>query len=441
MKNFITITLLFLTAVLLPAADESIQVAGNFSVILPPEAGHQVPIVEFLRRLDRVCRQFARAESQKNSRPLVVELSKELTGNEVKFVDSQEFQSTILQLPLQYQTWLERPVIGRALVTALLRSRQDEALDKAFPEAALFIPDGLWSEFAAREKAGLRILRFTDLPGLRNMAENDLNITLSPAALRPPETIRPDSAVWVLYTEKARLLLEIARTLASARRGDPLKEFCVTVEDKRFTADEAFDRTFRAAARKKLSLGSSILSAENESAGDALSRIALQRLFSVHISMSAAGLSRKLQRVETVFYAQTPGGRKMEAALPDLPLLVEKYESCLAIPRVKILQLNDLAAISPMNISTTILELIRALSEIGIQPPERVSRTIKSRLQTLHAQLDKLAAVETILKQHEQQLMPLLYEERYSLKDANRPAPLPPLTKKFIEEAERKLSR
>ena len=129
--------------------------------------------------------------------------------------------------------------------------------------------------------------------------------------------------------------------------------------------------------------------------------------------MSAAGLSRKLQRVETVFYAQTPGGRKMEAALPDLPLLVEKYESCLAIPRVKILQLNDLAAISPMNISTTILELIRALSEIGIQPPERVSSNIKNILQTLHAKLNRLMNVEAILKQHEQQLMPLLYEQRF----------------------------
>jgi hypothetical protein len=62
-------------------------------------------------------------------------------------------------------------------------------------------------------------------------------------------------------------------------------------------------------------------------------------------------------------------------------------------------------------------------------------------LQTLHSKLNRLAAVENILQQHEQQLMPLLYEQRYLLKNANRPAPLPPLTQKFIEEAEKKLNR
>ena len=105
------------------------------------------------------------------------------------------------------------------------------------------------------------------------------------------------------------------------------------------------------------------------------------------------------------------------------------------------MQLNDLAAISPMYITANIMELIHSLTEIGIRPPERVNQAIKNNLQILHAQLDKLAAVEAILKQHEQKLMPLLYEQRYSLKDANRPAPLPPLTKKFIEETERKLNR
>lgn len=441
MKKFIAICFLLRAVLMFSAAAEAIPVAGNFSVIIPPEAGHQIPITEFLRRFERVCRQFARAESQQQSRHLIVELSGKLSANEVKFVDSEDFQTTILQLPMQYKKWLERPAVGRALTAALLRARRGEAVDKPFPEAAFFVPDGLWSEFTAREKTGQRILRFTDLPGLRNMAENDLNIILSPAALRAPEYIRPDSATWVLYTEKARLLLEVARSLAHTRRGDPLKEFCLTVEDKRFTVNEAFDRTFRAAASKKLSLDSSLLSADSDAAGDALNRLALQKLFSVHISMSASGLSKKLKKVENVLYSQTPGGRKMTAALTDLPHLVEKYEPCLAIPRIKIMQLNDLAAVAPVSISSSIVDLIQALSGIGSHSPERVSREIASRLQTLHAQLNKLMQVENILKQHEQQLMPSLYEQRYSLKDANRPAPLPPLTRKFVEEAEKKLNR
>ena len=441
MKKFIAICFLLPASLIISAADEAIPVAGNLSAVIPPEAGHQIPVVEFLRRFDRVCRQFARAESRQQSRHLIVKLSSKLSANEVKFVDSEDFQTTILQLPLQYKKWLERPEVGRALAVALLRSRRGEAIDKPFPEAALFVPDGLWSEFAAREKAGQRILRFTDLPGLRNMAENDLNIILSPATLRAPEYIRNDSAAWVLYTEKARLLLEIARSLTSPRHGDPLKEYCLTVEDKRFTVNEVFDRTFRAAARKKFSMGSTLIKDDNDSAGDALNRLALQKLFSVYISMSAAGLSRKLRKIESVWYSPIPGARPMEAALADLPLLVEKYESCLTIPRTRILQLNDLSAIAPMNISSDILELTRALSDIGNLPPERVSSNIKNILQTLHSKLNRLAAVENILQQHEQQLMPLLYEQRYLLKNANRPAPLPPLTQKFIEEAEKKLNR
>ena len=441
MKKLIAISFLTLTALLLPAADEAIPAAGNLSAVIPPEAGHQVPFVEFLRRFDRVCRQFARADNQQKSLPLIVKLNSKLAPGEVRFTESQDFQTTILQLPANYRNWLERPAIGRALATALLRSRQGEAIDKAFPEAALFVPDGLWSEFVAREKAGVRILRFTDLPGLRNMAENDLNIILSPATLRPPERMRPDSALWVLYTEKARLMLNIARSLATNRHGNPLKEYCLTVEDKRFTVEETFNRTFRAAARKKFSMGSTLLKNDNDRAGDALNRLALQKLFSAHISMSAAGLSKKLQKIETVWYSPAPGARSMEAALADLPLLVEKYETCLIIPRIKILQINDLSAISPLFISSDILELTKALSRIGTQPPERVSSNIKNILQTLHAKLNRLMNVEAILKQHEQQLMPLLYEQRFLLKDANRPAPLPPLTKKFIEEAERKLNR
>ena len=65
-----------------------------------------------------------------------------------------------------------------------------------------------------------------------------------------------------------------------------------------------------------------------------------------------------------------------------------------------------------MNISSDILELTRALSDIGNLPPERVSSNIKNILQTLHSKLNRLAAVENILQQHEQQLMPLLYEQR-----------------------------
>ena len=85
MKLSITVlTFIFLLAAQVPADDNvfNITSGGNFSVVVSAGAGHYAPVLDFLRRFDRVVRRLGRIEESAAARQLLVGLDdKALSGS------------------------------------------------------------------------------------------------------------------------------------------------------------------------------------------------------------------------------------------------------------------------------------------------------------------------------------------------------------------------
>ena len=429
--RLIIFTTMCLLAVCLPADDWSgtitVPAAGNLSVAIPDDSWHQTPLVDFFRRLDRIVRQTARFDSSSDNRQVIIQLSKSQSEGSCKFIYSRQQRKHILQIPLDYRKLPDQPQIGRYITMAIIQSRLGNAPNTPLPEAAYWIADGLWAEFAQREKSGSRILRFTDLPALRNIAENTGTVTLNAPALLSPPPVRYNSAEWTLYCERARLLLEVQKTLQSKGHSNLLKDYCFLLFGKQLKPQECFQRVFTEQAQKKLS------SADPQTALDIL---AMQRLFSIYIPMAPAAVERKFRDIIQIKYLHPNGNFEMTAALSDLPFLVEKYDSCVSLPRRKIIQLNNLSLVAPAALRGDILKLTNAIAEIGSQPAYRPANEIKRAVQHISDTLDRLKRIDNELAKHEKSLMPLLYDQRFALEAVSNRPELPLKVKDFIDAAE-----
>ena len=419
----------------------SLPVNGNVALIIEDGVGHQTPAIEFFRRFERVFRHATRLDNTPGSRELLLVLSSKQPAGSSKFFHSREFRSQVLQLPGNYTEILNSPLLGRTLAGALLQSRLGNAIQTPLPESALWIVDGLWAEFVQRERSGTPILRFTYLDALRQLAENGFRMQLNLQLLTPPEKIRERSAEWQLYSQRSQLMLEIARYLGNSRRNiNLIKDYCFLLLGNKLSPAECFERTFALAARSNLYNHGSIYGngqKDERAAGyAALEILAKKMLFSGYAPMNASAINRHLQRLIKIEYLHSNGKFPLTAALSDLPLLVEKYEQLSGIPHAKIIELNELAALVPLQLRSDIFQLTNALADIGSQPPERVAGNIKSILNNIQQKLHILQQVESELKRHEAALQPLLYEQRFVI-DNNLPAaPLPKQIKAFIDTVE-----
>ncbi len=429
--------LLNASSVLLAGTDRSVQISNNFSAMLPDEAGHPTPVVEFLRRLERILRQSCSISNITDSRPLILALSSEQPAGTFQFCKHRQTHTVVLQLPPDIRQWLDSPAIGRALVSGLIQSRLGNPPRQMLPEAALWIADGVWAEFVQREKSGMPILHFTYLDLLRQAAESGFELTLNTEVLTPPRQIRVHSAEWTLYCQRSQLMLETANSLKNQRHDNVIKDYLFLLQGGKLSAQESFSRTFESAAQKKLSL-----SGETVSGGQsALKIMALRKLFSVYAPMNPQAINELFQQICQVNYQHSSGSFSVTANLSDLPELVEKYESCAHIPRLKIAALNNLAAVSPRQLHPEIFTLSKYMAQIGTEPARRMTEGIKSSIQSLNSKLAMLKAVDSELQQWEKSQQPLLYEHRLVVGTAPLEQPLPPRIKEFFDYTEKAAGR
>ena len=410
----------------------SLPVANNFSVVLPDDSWHQTPLLEFLRDLDRVVRQTARFDNNSSHHPLILLLSREQPPGSSKFVYLRQYRNHVLQVPLNYHNWLAQPAVGRAVTMALLQSRLGNAPHDPLPEEAWWIADGLWAEFVQRRKQGSRILRFVDLPALRSIAEKNGKIKIDQSHFSSPPPPRPGSVEWTLYCERAQLMLELQKNLSGRNEDNALKDYCFLLFGKQLTAQECFQQTFAARAQKKLSSSRQIKTSDEP----ALDILALQKIFSVYLPASPQMLKHKFREIIQVKYLHPNGNFEMTAALSDLPFLVEKYESCVTLPRRKIILLSRLTAIAPADLRNDIMQINNALADIGRSPAYRVASEIKNAVLQIDRKLNYLQHIDTILNRYEQAQIPLLYEYRFAIEAVRNRSLLPLKIKEFIDAAE-----
>ncbi len=432
---------------LLCTAESSLlEVADNFAIQLPPDSDHSAQALEFFRRMERNLRLTTRITSNASSRPMTAVMTAEQPAGSCRIIYSRKLRSYVLQLPADYKKYQDSPQIGRIITGSLIQTRLGNPLQEPLPEGAYWIADGVWASFVQQEQTPEQILRFTWLEGLRNLAENGFALKLNAQILTPPAKIRNGSAEWELYTQRARLMLELARQMNITRQLNLLKDYCFLLFGKKLSIQESFERIFYTAARTKYAsygVPQAMLTAasETEAGEKALAKLAERQLFSAYAPMSPTVFSKRFRRVCKFNYKHASGKFDLTAELSDLPELIEKVEECSAVPPVKIFELNELSALAPMQLKPDIFALAQQLANIGNEHPRRLSQKIKYNITLIHQKLEKLKKVDAVLAAYEKAALPLLYEERYNLQSNMPHAPLPGKTARFIQDAEFSASR
>lgn len=438
MRFSLFLALLFAFIAVLNAADEAIPIAGNFSVVIPPGAGHQTPAVNFFRELERTLRQNGRLGPDSGGRGLVAILHEDQKDS-AKFVYSPTFRTQVLQLPIDYRKIVDDPQLGRTLLTALIQNRIGSRITDPLPEAAYWIADGIWAEFVYRQKFGTPIMRFVYLPAMRNIAEMGFNPSLTLPLLTLPAGTDLQSVQGELYLQRARLMLETVRILESRKSSNLIKDYLLLLQGGKLSPKQCFERTFAAAARNKFSAAQNLVpgQSDTEFGYEALSYAALQTLFSSQSPMAPAAVERRFHAICQVEYVRAEKGQLHKAHINDLPSLVEKYESCRQLPRLKIWQLNMLAAVAPGQVRGEIFDLTKILTGIGSDPAAKLSNELKNTVSELLAKLNLLKNVDNVLANYENEVMPLLYNQRLQLENPAPAAELPPRIQNALDQAEK----
>lgn len=447
MKHFIFLITVFFTFFYhFPLCCEVLNITGggNFSIEVGNKSGHHVPAVDFFRRFERVVRRLGHIEESSAGRPLLLILDENQPSGSCRFEHSRLHRRQVLKLPGDYQSLLNSSNIGRVLTSALIQSRLGNAPQEPLPEAALWIADGLWAEFVHREQSGRQLMRFTWLPELRNAVENGGKIHLNHRTLTAPENIRPDSAEWVFYCQKARLMLEVADKLGSGR-SNLLKDYCFLLAGRQLSVEDCFDQTFCVAARRKIFTNltpQEIIPEDEKTAGrSALDRMALKTLYSQYVPMTPAAVKRLFEQLCRITFKTDSGGVATDASITDLPFLVEKYESCTSLPGIKIFELNELTAIAPAQLRSEFFQMAFQLGQIGSASPAEISGSLKGLIKNVSRKLLELERVDAVLSAMEKNALPLLNGQRFFMHGNLRNAPLPKNIQSFMDTVERSLQR
>ena len=416
--------------------------SGNLALEINSDSVHQMPVMDFFRRLDRIVRRLGRLEEGVAARQLILVVDEKQPSGSCKFEHSRKHRKQVLMIPADCKSLLDSPAAGRMIAAAIVQSRLGNLPQEPLPAAANWIADGLWAEFVQRESDGVRVMRFIWLPELRNFVENGGKLHFSSSLLTAPENIRHGSAEWSFYCQKARLMLETVQILNSPQN-NLLKDYCFLLFGRQLSAAECFDQTFGAAARRKLftPLVPQEIIPENESeAGKyALNRMAVKRLYSQYVPMNPAAVRVLFEKFCHITFMQN--SMENSASITDLPFLAEKYDNCTKLPRIKVFELNELIAIVPMPLRNDLFQLSYQLGQIGSADPAAISREMKSIIVSLTRKLADLEKVDAVLSALEEQHLPFCYEQRFFMNENLRQAPLPVNIRSFWDTVERSLQK
>lgn len=418
-------------------AAEIQTVNGNFSVQLPDDIGHAIPILEYLRRLERTVRLQGRMDSGENARELLIELDPHLAPGKYRWepLGKRRF---VLKLDADYARWSNHRQLGRTLTNALLRSRMGLAPEIADPAWPDWPADALWEEFLVRADIDLQLLRFTWLPGLRHIAEPGGRLGLTPGNLANMDENRIGQPAFMLYLERPRLMLEINYRL-SAGKQNLLKDYLDLVQCHTLAPEACFQQVFGRAALQKTRAwagGAPEDAAEPVQYQTALELLGERELFTVYAPLGSVGMAYRLKQIETVAYQRVKAGETDTAALEDLPSLVNKYETCVKLPRQKIAELNQLAALGPAEMRGEIFAIGAALANIGALPVPDAAAAVRRTLEALKGKIALLGGIDAFLDLYEKQSTPLLYPDRFVLDPDRRHTQLPPHLEQLLDQAE-----
>ena len=414
------------------------QITGKFDMIIPDDCGHQGPLIEFMRRFERIARRTSRITNNNSSKILTVQLNSRFAPEQYRFFNPSP-ELTVLEISADLRGLFNAPMTGRALTSALLQSRLGNNIAKTMPPGSQWIADGLWAEFVHRETLPFHILYFNYLPALRNLAENSFAIRLDQQQLTAPEFTNTRAPQWVLYIQRAQLMLKLADSFADKNRSNLLKDYLYLLANGKLEPAECFELTFVNAAVKQFE-HNNVQAEKKQRSNDrimknkAMESAALKMLFSPAAPIAPAFIAREIKNLSKVNYRADRRQAMQQAELSDLPLLVQKYDSCAVLPKQKIREINHIIMIAPEQIRQELINLTRILAALDANQVNTASENIKYNLQQIKEKLAYLEKVDRQLQSFEYSLQTPLYQHRYSVGDITPQPPLPRRINAFIEQ-------
>lgn len=144
----------------------------------------------------------------------------------------------------------------------------------------------------------------------------------------------------------------------------------------------------------------------------ALSAAIERRVFSQFAPYPALEQLRRVEKFSTFTYFDNEGKRH-DAEITDLPLLIGHNDSCRFVYNSKARELSSLLnGAGPLTYSE-LDELLRAFSMIGAIPPEESRTQLKEKLAAVRAAVDRFAALGGRLDAAEAEIVPM--SEQYKL--------------------------
>jgi hypothetical protein len=234
-------------------------------------------------------------------------------------------------------------------------------------------------------------------------------------------------------------MLKLAESFADKNRSNLLKDYLYLLANGKLDPAECFELTFANAAVKQFA-GNNIPTDKKNSSNDrsiknkAMETAALKMLFSPAAPIAPAFIVREIKHLSKINYRADRRQAMQQAELSDLPLLVQKYDSCAVLPKQKIIELNHIIMIAPEPIRQELINLTGILAELDTTAVETASENIKYNLQQIREKLAYLEKVDRQLQSFEYSLQTPLYQHRYSVGDITPQPPLPRKINAFIEQ-------
>ena len=101
MKKLLIFLSVILTVMPVPAQERAsmTRVSSNFNIVIPDDAGHQVPIVDFMRRFERIVRNVGRFGTTDSAKTLTVVISLKQTPGTCYWSKNSEYGKNVLVIP------------------------------------------------------------------------------------------------------------------------------------------------------------------------------------------------------------------------------------------------------------------------------------------------------------------------------------------------------
>ncbi|MEA4863694.1 MAG: hypothetical protein VB042_10345 [Victivallaceae bacterium] len=415
-------------------------------VVFPRGAGseHRAELLQMLGGIDSETGKLLYSVPSSASLPARIEVIG--TPIEGKFMLARYGDVAVLRVGSDYAEFMKTRQSGRVFAIFLMLVKCGIAPETGFPRFPVWMADGVLRRIESQEKARNQMrLNVGYYPGVCAVLLKRGNFPLR-TVIGEASTLHEAGGAAAEFGDQASMLaVELCRERAAiplvpgtyrqaATAAPPVRIAGMCPAGKMIVSacdGDDFDKAF-------LTAFSSLFEpapADLESLDAALSAAIERRVFTQFNPYPACEQRHRLERFSRFTYFDDKG-RRCEADITDLPLLIEKYDSCRFAYNAKARELASLLnGAGPVTYAGIEL-LLRAFSQVGAAPAEDCRRLLTDSLAGAFNAVARMQRTEDLLAAAELELVPASETYRFSLDSVGKPgSSLPASFQNVLEKA------